>query len=103
MTVSVRLEKSGIASGFGPRRDDDGLTVRLGRPTTAATTATASRACQPQKARTASTASTATAAATRAGPARMRVAAAVQLRYTHRNIAVGTLTRATMSASRSAD
>jgi hypothetical protein len=33
----------------------------------------------------------------------MRVAAAVQLRYTHRNIAVGTLTRATMSASRSAD
>jgi hypothetical protein len=33
----------------------------------------------------------------------MRVAAAVQLRYTHRNIAVGTLTRATMSASHSAD
>jgi len=65
--------------------------------------ATASRACQPQNARTASTARTATAAATRAGPARMRVAAAVQLRYTHRNIAVGTLTKATMSASPSAD
>ena len=43
------------------------------------------------------------AAATRADPVKMRVAAAVQLRYTHRNIAVGTLTRATMSASRSAD
>src|SRR6185437_14062074 len=103
MAVPVRLEKSGTVSGFGRRRDDEELTVRLGRPTTAATAATASRAWPPQKARTASTASTATAAAIRAGPARSRVAAAVQLRYTHRNIAVGTLTKATMSASRSAD
>src|SRR5580765_1698631 len=68
MAVPVRLEKSGTVSGFGRRRDDEELTVRLGRPTTAATAATASRAWPPQKARTASTASTATAAATRAGP-----------------------------------